>query len=202
MFRPTRRVELPRRPPTPEFRLRSPRIGDAPAIARLCADEGVARMTGRMPHPYRYEDAERYLSSVLSVEPTETVFAVELKFENGSALAGLAGWAPIAHEGQVEFGYWLGRPFWGRGVMTAAAAKALARAFADPTLERAVAGTFKDNGPSIRVLQKLGFSLIGEAMRASVARGGEAPAWSWALTRDQWDAARKTTGTGSGELRR
>ena len=183
-----------RRPPMPAFRLRSLRLRDASTLARLCGDPGVALMTGRMPHPYRFEDAERFLAMVLGVEPTERVWGVELDFENGPVLAGAMGWAPIRHDGRVEHGYWLGRPFWGRGLATAASAEVLRRAFSDPSLREVVAGTFKDNSASMRVLEKQGFKRVGEEMRHALARGGAAPAWRWRLTREDWEASRRRDG--------
>ena len=180
-----------RRPPPLQFALRALRLRDASTLARLCSDPGVCRNTGRMPYPYRIEDAEKFLASVLCAEPSERVWGVELQFENGPALAGAIGWAPIRHNGQVEHGYWIGRPFWGQGLATAASREILRRAFEDPRLERVVAGTFKDNPASMRVLEKQGFTRTGDEARRSAARGGPSPAWRWMLSRQDWETARE-----------
>src|SRR5206468_11939592 len=78
--------------------------------------------------------------------------------------------------GAVELGYWLARPFWGRGLATEActALIAIARALG---LERIEGSHFLDNPASGRVLEKLGFEPTGLiAPRLSCARGAEVPA--------------------------
>jgi RimJ/RimL family protein N-acetyltransferase len=73
-------------------------------------------------------------------------------------------------------GYWIARPFWGRGLATEAcrALIDIARTLALPSLE---ASHFIDNPASGRVLEKLGFEPLGIiAPRLSCARGDEVPA--------------------------
>jgi RimJ/RimL family protein N-acetyltransferase len=78
--------------------------------------------------------------------------------------------------GAIELGYWIARPFWGRGYATEAASAliGIARALRLETLE---GSHFLDNPASARVLEKLGFEPIGiTAPRMSCARGLEAQA--------------------------
>ena len=73
-------------------------------------------------------------------------------------------------------GYWIARPFWGRGFATEACAALIdiARALGLRQLE---ASHFIDNPASARVLDKLGFESTGLiAPRMSCARGEEVPA--------------------------
>ena len=73
-------------------------------------------------------------------------------------------------------GYWISRPYWGRGFATEAclALIDIARALALPSLE---GSHFVDNPASARVLDKLGFEPVGiVAPRMSCARGVEVPA--------------------------
>jgi RimJ/RimL family protein N-acetyltransferase len=60
--------------------------------------------------------------------------------------------------GRREVGYWVGREFWGRGVATAALAQFLSQLPARPLYAHAA----RHNGPSIRVLEKCGFTAFGE----------------------------------------
>ena len=60
-------MSIPDGPPvisTARLRLRAPKPEDAPRIADLANDPGVARMTTRMPHPYGLSDAEAFLQTV------------------------------------------------------------------------------------------------------------------------------------------
>ena len=69
-----------------------------------------------------------------------------------------------------EVCYWVGRAFWGRGVATAALTAFLRDVVTARPLYAHVA---KSNGGSRRVLERCGFSLVGED-RAPAATGGEA----------------------------
>jgi RimJ/RimL family protein N-acetyltransferase len=84
--------------------------------------------------------------------------------------------------GAVELGYWIARPFWGRGYATEAATALIdiARTLGFTRLE---GSHFLDNPASGRVLEKLGFEPLGiTAPRMSCARGTEAPSRLLRLT--------------------
>jgi RimJ/RimL family protein N-acetyltransferase len=71
-------------------------------------------------------------------------------------------------------GYWIARPYWGRGFATVAS-QALIDIGRTLKLPRLEASHFIDNPASGRVLEKLGFVATGlSAARYSCARGGEA----------------------------
>jgi ribosomal-protein-alanine N-acetyltransferase len=63
----------------------------------------------------------------------------------------------------ATLGYWIGAPFAGRGHMTAAVRLALGHAFETLNLHRVEAACRPENRASIRVLQKTGFRVEGEA---------------------------------------
>lgn len=71
--------------------------------------------------------------------------------------------------GEREVGYWLGRRFWGKGIATRALAAFLSLVTIRPLYARAA----KDNAASLRVLQKCGFTIIGEDKGFANARGTE-----------------------------
>lgn len=62
-------------------------------------------------------------------------------------------------DGERKIGYWLGRAFWGQGVASAALSRFLEQCPARPL----VAHVAKHNAASIRVLEKCGFTITGEA---------------------------------------
>lgn len=154
---------------TERLRLRPPRPEDAPRIAALANDEGVAKMTTRMPFPYGEEDARSFLARCQDHDPRrEQVFAIE---QDGSGLIGMLGFHPD-EEGRTEVGYWLGRPYWGQGYATEAADRALAWVSESWGRRYLMAGHFADNSASGKVLCKTGFLYTGEVQpRHSLARG-------------------------------
>ena len=158
---------------TPRLLLRPGFPEDAPALAGAIADEAIARNLANVPWPYSMRDAEAYLAS-----PRDPGLPSCLIFERGPGPVQLAGVCGLGRRasGAVELGYWLARPFWGRGLATEAcgALIAIARALELPRIE---GSHFLDNPASGRVLEKLGFEPTGiVAPRLSCARGTEVAA--------------------------
>jgi len=71
--------------------------------------------------------------------------------------------------GYPEVSYWLGKDYWGQGIATRALAAFLGQVQARPLYARAA----KDNHASIRVLEKCGFTIVGEDKGFSNARGAD-----------------------------
>lgn len=146
---------------------------DAPALATAIGDELIVRNLATAPWPYRLRDAEAFLA-----QPRDPVLPSFLIFERTDAQPRLLGACGLGRRpsGAVEMGYWVARPFWGRGVATEASVALLdiARTLGLPQLQ---ASHFLDNPASGRVLEKLGFEPVGiTAPRLSCARATEAPA--------------------------
>jgi RimJ/RimL family protein N-acetyltransferase len=165
---------LPERPilATSRLILRSPVAEDAPRIAELASDPGVARMTTSIPYPLAREQAEGFLERMEARDPArEEIFAIDLP---GEGLIGLIGFHP-GERPAPEMGYWLGRTYWGRGYATEAARSALAWVRDHWKKRYVVAGYFADNPASGEVLVKAGFLYTGEIeFRYSMARDAEA----------------------------
>jgi RimJ/RimL family protein N-acetyltransferase len=158
---------------TPRLLLRPGFPEDAPALATAIADEAVVRNLSSVPWPYRLRDAEAYLAG-----PRDPVLPSFLMFERTAAEPRLVGACGLGRRpsGAVEMGYWVARPFWGRGFATEACRYLIdiARTLRLAQLEGA---HFVDNPASGRVLEKLGFLAVGiVAPRMSCARGVEVPA--------------------------
>ena len=158
---------------TPRLLLRPGFPEDALALAGAIADEGIVRNLATAPWPYSMRDAEAFLAS-----PRDPVLPSLLIFERGAGAPQLVGACGLGRRpsGSVELGYWIARPFWGRGYATEActALVDIARTLALPSLEGSY---FIDNPASARVLEKLGFEPLGiVAPRMSCARGEEVPA--------------------------
>ena len=71
--------------------------------------------------------------------------------------------------GKPEVTYWLGKSYWGKGIATRALAALLDRVNVRPFYARAA----KDNIASLRVLEKCGFTRIGEGKGFANARNTE-----------------------------
>src|SRR5215216_5617191 len=106
MFARTRRLLL--RPGFPE---------DALALATAIADEAIVRNLATAPWPYRMRDAEAFLA-----KPRDPILPSFLIFERTDGAPQLVGSCGLGRRpsGSVEMGYWIARPFWGRGFATEA----------------------------------------------------------------------------------
>jgi RimJ/RimL family protein N-acetyltransferase len=143
--------------------LRPPRPMDIEAMAVWLSDYDVAKMTSRVPHPYGEEHAEEFLA----MPPDgRHVFVIERKSDG--LFLGMTGLHPV--DG-YEFGYWLGKPFWGLGYATEAAHRLVRYAFESLGQQTVHAGWFADNPASGHVLAKLGARHNGSKMRDCRARG-------------------------------
>jgi [ribosomal protein S5]-alanine N-acetyltransferase len=153
--------------------LRPPRPSDVAAMAVWLGDYDVARMLSRVPYPYSEGDAEMFIALA---EPHR--FVIQRKQDG--LFMGMIG---LHTEGDFEFGYWLGKPFWARGYATEAARRVAMFAFAEFGRETVHAGWFYDNPASGHVLAKLGARHDGSRMRECRARGVKVLCHEMLLTR-------------------
>ena len=159
MFHVTERLLL--RPAWPE---------DADALMRGIADEGVVRNLARAPWPYLPRHAREFV--MRGQDARYPVFLITLPSTEGSKVIGCIGIDPC-DSADAELGYWIARPYWGRGYATEAARGMIdiARLIGHTRLS---AGHFADNPASGRVLRKVGFRPTGQSARRHSCGRGEA----------------------------
>jgi RimJ/RimL family protein N-acetyltransferase len=143
---------------------------DRESLLRHANNRKVWRnLTHEFPHPYTTDDAERWFAR-LEAAPEPTHWAIEV---DGQAVGGVG---VMLREGVREksaaFGYWLGEPYWGRGIMTNVVGKVAPYALARFGLVRLVSPVFAWNPASMRVLEKCQFVREGVA-RSSIFKDGE-----------------------------
>lgn len=147
-------------------RLRPLRKQDAPALARHADNRKVAtHLRDRFPSPYTVDDAVRFLEYA-DQTPDECVAGIEVAGE-AAGVIGLQLRQDV-ERCSAELGYWIGEPFWGRGIMTAAIPCFTAWAMPRFGLTRIYAEIFADNPASGRVLEKCGFERIGVLRKAAI----------------------------------
>jgi RimJ/RimL family protein N-acetyltransferase len=143
---------------------------DAPGLARLADNRNVWRnLRDGFPSPYTKRDAKAWIRAASRQFPHRH-FAITAD----GTLAGAIGLLlkDDVHKGVAETGYWLGEPFWGRGIMTGALTAFTAFAFEAFALRRIYAQVLEWNPASMRVLEKAGYVLEGR-MRRSAFKDGE-----------------------------
>jgi RimJ/RimL family protein N-acetyltransferase len=134
--------------------IRSYRAGDAPALVAYADNRSVSRnLRDRFPYPYTPQAADGWLRHVATQEP-ETSFAIATAKELIGGIGLELG--EDVHHRTAEIGFWLGEPFWGRGIVTDAVTAFTPWAFERFDLLRIWAGVFESNPASARVLEKAG----------------------------------------------
>lgn len=150
---------------------------DFDAVWEIVSDEGIVRQLMSWPWPAD----EDYTRS---------------RLVNAQASAGLV--SAITRDGETlgmigctggSLWYALRRSAWGQGIATEAARGKIARAFADPSVTRLIAGTWDDNPASAKILTRLGFVQTGHDTIFHEARGEDASGPDFELTRDAWPGA-------------
>lgn len=136
--------------------------GDKPALVRHLAEPAIATSMLRIPHPYTIADAHQWVTLTrfrARAFGRDLVWAIR---DSQGFLIGCAGFevdGPGSH--RAELGYWLAKPFWGRGWMTAVVQALVTCAWQHFGWNRLSASVFAENLASARVLEKAGFQLEG-----------------------------------------
>lgn len=127
---------------------------DAAELYKYASDPDIGPPAGWQPHT-SVENSRDIIKNVLSAPET---YAVCLK-ENGKPIGSIGFHrADLANlDDEYELGYWIGKPFWGQGLIPEASIRMLQHAFDDLNMERIWCGYYEGNVKSRRVQEKLGF---------------------------------------------
>jgi len=139
------------------MRLREFRKSDIKLLAGLCNNKKIwDNLRDYIPHPYTEKDAEEFIGFCKNENPQLT-FAIEVEGEFAGSI-GLVRQKDV-YRLSAEIGYWLGEPYWGKGIMTEAVWQLTEYGFSRLGLVRIYTGVFDFNRASQRVLEKAGFKL-------------------------------------------
>jgi len=137
-------------------------LEDAPAFSRLANDYDISRMTGSIPHPFPRLSAEFKIMYMLSQKHRGLAIPYAIT-RDGGPLIGVVDLFRRSRVAAFEIGYWIGKPYWGKGYMTEACQALIDEARKTLGVKALTAGAFTDNPASIRVLEKLGFVQTGKS---------------------------------------
>jgi RimJ/RimL family protein N-acetyltransferase len=135
---------------TDAISLRDVQESDLPVFFEQQLDPEATRMAAFPARAY-----DEFMAHWAKSMVEETVILKTIVF-GGKVAGNIVSWE---QSGERKVGYWLGKEYWGKGIASAALAQFLGHVKARP-LSAHVA---KSNAASIRVLQKCGFTISGEA---------------------------------------
>lgn len=174
---------------TERLLLRPWREADAEDLYEYAKDPRVGPATGWPVHT-SVEDSRGIIRGVLSAPGT---YAVVLR-ESGRPIGSISLMGPgqsnlAIGENELELGYWIGVPYWGRGLIPEAARALLRHAFEDRGADAVWCGYYEGNEKSKRVQQKCGFTHHSTLPDRKVERLGITVTQQVnRLTRSQWQA--------------
>ncbi len=151
--------------------LRWPRLTDAQAFVALINDPEVTRHT-TLPRPYRSQDAEDFIRFARADNAAgESLYLVLAPKRDPNTPIGVISSEGAQSRGESRLGFWLGRAYWGQGLMSEAASAFVDLVFKITSLERIVSAAAPDNIASLRLQERLGFARTGRAV-IDAANGG------------------------------
>ena len=168
--------------------LRAFTAADAPAVARLAGEREVAETTLALPHPYEEPMAVEWIAGHPAAWAQRRMLTLAIVSRDTSGLVGCISLVLNPAHARAELGYWIGRPFWGRGYATEAATALVDYGFRELDLLRIHAGHFSRNPASGRVLEKLGMRREGVARQHLLRWGRPEDDVLWAILRAEWAA--------------
>lgn len=175
--------------------LRPWEASDAEECFKYARDPQVGPAAGWPVHT-SVENTREVIEKFLAVPETYAIVLKETGLPIGSI--GLHFHSDLAHEDdEAELGYWLGVPYWGRGLVPEAAREVLRHAFEDLRLARVWCGYYDGNEKSKRVQEKLGFQHQWTSECVPVPQMNETRKGHVNLmTREEWLAGRAECGAG------
>jgi len=165
---------------TKRLTLRQPTCLDAEGIAAGLSNWNVARMLTKAPFPYFVKDAEEWIGRV-SADPEALVYTIHR--EQLIGVVSIEGGGP-----QPRLGYWLAERWQGRGYMTEAVNALVGHAFDTRSIWAIESAAIADNPASLRVQEKLGFSVTGLKETFARPRGGPVQLLTTRLSAAAWRA--------------
>lgn len=141
------------------IKIRSLKSSDKSDLVKLANNKKVwDNLRDHIPFPYSDKDAEFFINLTQKEDPKQN-FGIEYK----GKICGVIGLTiqKDIYRKSAEIGYWLGEPFWRKGIASKAVELIVEYGFKDLNLIRIYTGVFEFNIASMKVLEKNGFKKEG-----------------------------------------
>lgn len=143
---------------------------DQSSLARLANNKKVwDNVRDYLPFPYTEHDAEAFIRLTRQEDPPLS-FAIEYEGQF-CGMVGLVRQSDV-YKMTAEIGYWIGEPFWGKGIATTAVKLITRYGLNTLGLVRIHTGVFEYNTGSMRVLEKNGYGKDG-VFKKSIFKNGK-----------------------------
>jgi len=149
------------------IKLRPFNTTDSDLLVSYLNDTRVTQyITAAIAQPYCSDDAQWWINVG---SQSEYIKAIEL---DGTLIGCIsADFGDFEYSRSAELGYWLGQDYWNRGIATQAVKIFTESLFNNTDVARLFVSVVSENKPSIRVLEKNGFSHDGLLKKVSFKNG-------------------------------
>ncbi|WP_266364381.1 GNAT family N-acetyltransferase [Tellurirhabdus rosea] len=169
--------------------LRPWRDGDENSLAELASNRKIwDRVRDFFPNPYTLRDATSWIRMNRSYQ-----MPVNLAIEIDGRAVGNVGFTikEDIYRYNAEIGYWLGEPYWGRGIMSEAVPAMVEYVFHNFQINRLYACVLEGNSASMRVLEGAGFRPEAVMRKAAVKNNRYLDEHIFAMLREEYLARRE-----------
>lgn len=155
--------------------LRNWKVSDVKRLVMLANNEKIARnMKDAFPHPYTEQDAKQWIEHC-NEEKSSLLLAIEYK---GEFVGGIgAHFKKDISRYNAELGYWIGEPYWGKGIGTEVISFFSDYVMKNYKLNRIYGEVFSSNPASAKALEKNGFKKEATLEKAVFKNGFFLDVW-------------------------
>ena len=170
------------------YRMRPWHFDDGPSLVKHANNPKIAsNLRDGFPYPYSLPDARKWLQMV-GEKQSDMILAIEIEGEAVGGIGIHAGKDVYRYNGEI--GYWLSEDHWGKGIMSEAVGSLVDHAFKQTRWLRIYANIFENNTPSMRVLEKNGFTREAVHKRTVMKGGKLLDEHLYALLKEHWERGR------------
>ncbi|HDL01204.1 MAG TPA: N-acetyltransferase [candidate division Zixibacteria bacterium] len=167
-----------------KINLRYTTLDDADSITKYCAEKEISKYT-IIPHPYTLQNAIDFINMCIDDRKSMASLHYGIEHKETKEIIGMIDVNSInkTHR-RGELGYWLAKPFWGKGIMLEAINLLTDYCFQKMQLERIYAHVQPDNIGSWKLLEKARFEREGLLKKFLCIKGTMRDRFIYARLRD------------------
>ncbi|MBI4152108.1 GNAT family N-acetyltransferase [Candidatus Woesearchaeota archaeon] len=141
--------------------LRTLKKSDAVSLAHYANNPDIAHYT-LLPYPYRLKDAQDFIRKTQKNFKMKTAYELGIELKDSKEIIGMISLTNINKKNKnAEVGYWLGKEYWRKGMMTEALCLILSLGFRQLHLVKVSAKVMHPNIASAKFLESSGFKFEG-----------------------------------------
>lgn len=144
-------------------------LTDADRVQQLAGEKEISDTTLLIPHPYPDGAAEEWISRHAKEFEEKNIYNFAVTVDD--KVVGSIGFGVNLQHNNCEVGYWIGKPYWGKGYASKALGLIIKFCFEELELNKVHAHYMKCNWSSGRVMEKNGMKQEG-ILRKHVMKNG------------------------------